>query len=112
MTQPLDPSSLAQFTGGDKSIERDLMAQFLSATRDDANALRAAVAQGNPDAVSKAAHRVKGAARMMGAGPVAERSERIELAGKSGDMALVTASMADFDREHARLLEYLAIATA
>lgn len=112
MTQPLDPSSLTQFTGGDKSIERDLMAQFLSATRDDANALRAAVAQGNPDTVSKAAHRVKGAARMMGAGPVAERSERIEQAGKSGDMALVTASMADFDREHARLLEYLAIATA
>jgi len=112
MTQPLDPSTLAQFTGGDKSIERDLLAQFLSATRDDANALRAAVAQGNPDAVSKAAHRVKGAARMMGAGPVAERSERIEQAGKSGDMALVTASMADFDREHARLLEYLAIAAA
>ena len=30
----------------------------------------------------------------------------------SGDMALVTASMADFDREHARLLAYLAIAAA
>ena len=112
MEKPLDLSVLAQFTGGDKTIERDIMGQFLSATRDDANALRAAVAQGNLDTVTKAAHRVKGAARMMGAIPVADLSERIEHASKAGDAETVTTSMADFDREHARLLEFLAVAAA
>jgi CheY-like chemotaxis protein/HPt (histidine-containing phosphotransfer) domain-containing protein/two-component sensor histidine kinase len=108
ITSPLDLSALAQFTGGDKSVERDIIAQFLSATRDDANALRAAVAQGDADAIARAAHRVKGAARMMGAGPVANVSERIEQAGKSGDMTMLTSSMVEFNSEHARLLEYLA----
>lgn len=107
MTSPIDPATLEQFTCGDKDIARDIYAQFLTATENDANALRAAIAAGLGADICKAAHRVKGASRMIGAAAVADLAEKIELAGRRDDLAEITATMPAFDAEHERLLNFL-----
>lgn len=112
MTSPIDPATLEQFTGGDKDIARDIYAQFLTATESDANALRAAVAAGHAGDIGKAAHRVKGASRMIGAAAVADLAERIELAGRREDLPEIAATMPAFDAEHNRLLAFLRSETA
>jgi two-component system sensor histidine kinase EvgS len=107
MTSPIDPATLEQFTGGDKDIARDIYAQFLTATESDAHALREAVAAGNAGEISKAAHRVKGASRMIGASAVADLAEKIELAGRNGDLDAIHGAMPAFEIEHQLLLNFL-----
>jgi PAS domain S-box-containing protein len=110
--QPIDLAALEQFTGGDKDIERDIFRQFLDATRADAQALRQTIGGSNPQASAKAAHRVKGSSRMMGANPLADVAEQMEKAGKAGDAATILALLPAFEQEHARLLAWLEAAIA
>ena len=50
---------------------------------------------------------------MMGANPVAELAEQMEVSGKAGDVTAMLTLLPAFDAEHARLLAWLerAIAT-
>ena len=112
MTSPIDPATLEQFTGGDKDVAREIYAQFLTATEGDASALRAAITAGDAFEISKAAHRVKGASRMIGATAVADLAEKIELAARHSDLAEITATMPAFDGEHSRLLDFLGSETS
>ena len=44
---------------------------------------------------------------MIGAGPYADVAERLERAGREGNLAAAKACAADFEREQARLAAYL-----
>ena len=110
--EPIDRSAFEQFTGGDKDIEREICRQFLDATRTDAKALRQALIENDLQAGTKAAHRIKGSSRMVGANAIADVAEQMEMAGKACDAAALVALLPAFDREHARLLEFLAVAAA
>ena len=73
----------------------------------DAAELRQALTGEDCGAIAKSAHRVKGASRMIGAGPYANVAERIERAGRDGDLAAARTCITDFEREQARLAAYL-----
>ena len=104
---PLDSITLNQYTGGDEELRREILRDFLAANAADAVALREALAGEDVAAIARAAHRVKGASRMIGAQPFADVAERIEAAAWTGDRAAVRGCVTEFEREQARLVECL-----
>ena len=104
---PLDANTLAEFTGGDASLRREILRQFLASHEPDTIALRAALSSGNCSSIADAAHRVKGSSRMVGAQPYADVAERIESAARNYDQIAVNNCIADLEKEQARLSAYL-----
>ena len=106
-TDVLDPTALAQFTGGDESERCEILRDFLEANRSDAEALRASIAEGDVSSIVRWSHRVKGASRMIGANLFSEAAERLEQAGRKGTMSAIQKCVPEFEREHARLVNYI-----
>ena len=83
---PIDPSVLEEMTGGDAALAAEVLDEFVTTTRADLDALSAACAAGAVGDVRRLAHRIKGAARAVGAPPTAELAHQIEsLAALGGD---------------------------
>ena len=82
---PIDLAHLDRYTAGDAALERELLDLF----RDNAEAYLAQLATANDDeAWHRAAHTLKGAARGIGAGRIAELAQAAEgLTGARGDAA-------------------------
>lgn len=109
---PLDRGSLAQVTGGDAQMEREILADLRSASDADMAALRAALDGTDLAAVVRVAHRMKGACRTVGAAALAEVCARVEGAGRRGDAAAVASERAALEREFGRLADWLSLQTA
>ena len=107
---PLDHGSLAQISGGDAAMEREILADFRSANDADMAALRAALAARDLAQVVRCAHRVKGACRTVGALALAAVCERMEAAGRRNDWNAVAAEQAGLEKEFGRLSEWLVAA--
>ncbi len=103
----LDPTALAQFTGGDETERREILRDFIDANRSDSDALRGAIADGDISAIARWSHRVKGASRMIGAILFSEAAERIEQAARKGTMSAIQKCVPEFEREHVRLVHYI-----
>jgi len=94
--EPIDPDSLASFSGGDASIEREILENFLRVNEADGLQLQAAVLARELPTIEYWSHRMKGAARMLGAQRVADAAEDIELASRAGDCAAAIAAAERF----------------
>lgn len=81
---PLDPEVLATLTGGDPVETRALLDDFLQSTHADLAALERAMAEGDLPGATRDAHKLKGAARMVGALELADAAEALEAAGRAG----------------------------
>jgi signal transduction histidine kinase/DNA-binding NarL/FixJ family response regulator len=104
---PIDRSKLAELSGGDEQLEREILADFRKACAADAAELAAAVDNANQEQVTRVAHRMKGASRMVGALALASVCRRIEVASRAGDTASIGAEKAPFRREAERLADFL-----
>jgi len=104
---PVDSSVIAQISGGDRALESEVMRRFRDCHVDDVQALRQGVGDANFDAVVGASHRIKGATRTIGALGLASVCEGLERAGRARDAAAIAEHMPIFDRENARLGDYL-----
>ncbi|HEY5782227.1 MAG TPA: ATP-binding protein [Lysobacter sp.] len=82
--QVLDEGSLDALTGGSASEARAVIDDFLDATAQDLAALDTALEQGDATAATRQAHRIKGAARLVGAMELAEAATALESAGRKG----------------------------
>jgi two-component system sensor histidine kinase EvgS len=103
---PIDAQVLAAIGGGDHAAEREVMEDYLGATQQDLDTLRTALGEGNVMAVGREAHKLKGAARMVGAGELADVAEAIELAARAQDLARVATRAPDLDTCVERLRLY------
>jgi two-component system sensor histidine kinase EvgS len=82
----LDPAMLDELTGGDADLAASLVADFVATTQADLRALEVALSARELDQVRRQAHRIKGAARIVGAHEIVGPAERIEaLAGAAND---------------------------
>ena len=106
---PLDSHALAEFTGGDDTLRREILRQYLAADLVDAGELRRTLAGEDVAAIAKAAHRIKGASRTIGAQSYAAVTDRIERAARAENQAAILECIGEFDREHARLVTYLRV---
>ncbi len=85
----LDPAVLADLTGGDPADSRALLLDFLASTGDDLAQLEALRGGGDLHGMTRQAHKIKGAARLVGALELAAAAEVLETAGRAGDWASV-----------------------
>lgn len=103
---PVDHAVLAGILGGDMSALRTLLLDFRSSNEEDAAALQEALHQRDLAQITRAAHRMKGAGRYIGAAAFASVCERIEQAGRNGDLQAVTETIHLFEHERRRLSAY------
>lgn len=96
---------LAELTGGDPAQIRLLLDDFLATTRDDLAVLEQLREAGNLPELTRQAHKIKGAARLVGAHALADAAAALEAAGRSGDWAGVLPLSTDVHTasEHLRL---------
>jgi HPt (histidine-containing phosphotransfer) domain-containing protein len=104
---PVDVAALTELSGGDRSVERDILREFRAANDADALALEEALGRRDLGDVVRAAHRIKGASRMVGARDLAAVCAAIEQSGRAEDLAGVLAKEAAFRAELTRLNAYL-----
>ncbi len=104
---PIDRSELAEISGGDRSVEQQMLATFRRANDADIAALRQALTNRDAATVKRCAHRVKGAGRMVGARALTDICEEIEQAGRAGDWDAIAAQGEALDRELDRVYAYL-----
>jgi HPt (histidine-containing phosphotransfer) domain-containing protein len=95
--------ALAHFTGGDPQVERELVGAYLATAEADSARLREALARDELHAVMQAAHRIKGASRMIGAGALAAAAEKLESCARHGACSVLQAAASDCVRELDRL---------
>ncbi|UHQ23528.1 ATP-binding protein [Lysobacter sp. 5GHs7-4] len=101
--QVLDVQVLNALTGGSDAEARSLLAEFLDATVQDLQALHAARVDGDTIALTRQAHKIKGAARMVGAAELAQAGGALEAAGRAGDWPAILPLAADLDTALQRL---------
>lgn len=94
---PVDRSVLQVYSNGDLQVELEILRDFQQGNAEDVGELRSAIAEGSSDRVSFAAHRVKGASRMVGVNALGAAAEAVEKAGKAQSLEQVTALMPAFD---------------
>ena len=100
---PFDHLVLAGLTGGNGDIEQAVLANFRRVNNEDATMLERAVGEQSISDVTRSAHRMKGACRMIGANALAAVAEVIEHASRNEDWSTVRSNMSSFDAERVRL---------
>ncbi|MFS8136729.1 MAG: ATP-binding protein [Thermomonas sp.] len=83
----LDISVLTDLTGGDPVEAGLLLGEFLDSTRDDLAQLESMRRDGDLQGLTRQAHKVKGAAKLVGAMELADAATLLEAAGRSGNWA-------------------------
>ncbi|KAA2284072.1 ATP-binding protein [Arenimonas fontis] len=105
--QPLDAAVLEPLTGGDPVEIRAVLDDYLAATETDLKELRAAQASGDLARLASQAHKLKGAAKLVGALPLAEAALALEQAAKAGQWEQVLPHAADVTTAFERLRRYV-----
>jgi PAS domain S-box-containing protein len=107
---PVDRSLIAATWGDDPATLREILGYFQRSNDEDVGKLRAAVAGGDLTAAGRAAHRMLGASRMVGAADFAAACERLQRAIKDGELAAVREELAGFEQAWLRLNAWIAAA--
>ncbi len=82
---PVDRDALAEIAGTDNTLARNLLNDFLASARKDLVGLRAALDDADLTEAVRAAHRIKGAAGLVGAHEVHHAAADAERVGREGD---------------------------
>lgn len=104
---PINETTLQLFTAGDEGLRNEILGQFLDATRADLAQLDSVLGGDDFQRIRQAAHRAKGASRMVGAEPFAAELERIEKAAAGADRAGIDQAAGAMRAEAQRLTEYI-----
>jgi len=92
-----DPGMLTKMVGDSPAIHKRLLEKYLINAQDQAEHLRAAFASGDATAAGQIAHGLKSNARAVGAMRLGELCEKLEQAGKAGDLSALGVQLAAFD---------------
>lgn len=101
--QALDASVLEQLTGGDRAEMRVVLDDFLDSCSRDLVAMQRARESGDAAQLAREAHKIKGAARLVGAGELALAASELELAAKASDWPQLLPLTADVQTAARRL---------
>jgi signal transduction histidine kinase/CheY-like chemotaxis protein/HPt (histidine-containing phosphotransfer) domain-containing protein len=99
---PLDRAALAELAT-DPESERELVREFCEAARHDLDAIAEARRANDLPAVTREAHRLKGASKLVGATELAEIAAAIEAAGRATDWDAVAAKLPGLSPALARI---------
>ena len=102
----LDPAltgRLRSLAAADPNVLDEIYQSFLSSTEEYLDALRKAAQAGDPDALAKAAHALKGASGNIGASDMWEFCRQLELLGNARSVAGADDLTRYLERESARV---------
>ena len=104
-TLPLDASAAAADDdgAGESPADTSLTGEFCIAHDEDMGLLRDALREQRPEGVARAAHRIKGAARMYGDGALADAAAKLEEAARAGAWQATEQAAQRVDGETERL---------
>jgi PAS domain S-box-containing protein len=103
----LDPVTLDALTGGNAAVARELLDDFLASTAQDLAELDSARVAGDLPALTRQAHKIKGAARMVGALEVAETAGQLEASGRGEEWPAILPLAADLATAAERLRRFV-----
>jgi HPt (histidine-containing phosphotransfer) domain-containing protein len=103
----LDPVTLDALTGGSAAVARELLDDFLASTVHDLAELDGAREAGDLPALTRQAHKIKGAARMVGAVELAETAGQLEASGRGEEWPAILPLAADLATAAERLRRYV-----
>lgn len=104
----MDDSVLLEYLGDDDALRREVLQQFLDTLTTDLQQLESELRDRNVAAVQRSAHRLKGAAYMVGARPLGDSVLTLEQLARDGELAGFDTTWALITAEHQRLLQHLA----
>lgn len=105
--KPIDARVLDEIAAGDPQARRNILLDFLQASEQDVEELNRTLASVDIKATAREAHKIKGAARLVGAVEMDEVAEQMELAAKAGDLHAVLAASPDLATALQRLRWYV-----
>jgi CheY-like chemotaxis protein/HPt (histidine-containing phosphotransfer) domain-containing protein len=105
--EAIDRVQLRRIMNGDPALEQEMLDGFREAGLREMEALRAALASRNADAVRNAAHRLKGLARLVAAPALAGVCEHIESNAREGAVDAALGARAELDLEWDRVNLFL-----
>src|SRR5262249_8162774 len=94
---------------GDNELLQDIVGLFFEEAPTLLLALREAMARGDCQALTRAAHSLKGTVSSFGAPAAREAALRLETMGRSGDLTYAAPACAELEREIASLAGALAV---
>jgi two-component system, NarL family, sensor histidine kinase EvgS len=106
---PVEPGPLAEISGGNKALEREILQDYRKSNDADARMLDEAFAKRDAEGVRQVAHRMKGAGRMVGARDLALLCESMEHGGRERQWDELLAIKPRVDEELQRLNRFLAM---
>ena len=83
----MDDSVLLEYLGDDDALRREVLQQFLDTLTTDLLQLESELRERNVAAVQRSAHRLKGAAYMVGARPLGDSAMTLEQLARAGELA-------------------------
>jgi len=98
-----DPAVLADMVGESVQLQREMIESFFSHAADTLSELRCAYEKREARPLARAAHKLKSAARAIGALEVAELAARLEAAGNNADWSAAETAHQALDAAWARL---------
>ncbi len=101
--------ALRQMVDYNDSLVLQLASSFIVQAGEDRAQITRALGENNASLLEHAAHRLKGSARSFSAHGLADITEQIEHAARSGDLPTAVASLGDFEDSLSSLLSELAI---
>ncbi len=104
---PVDPSALAEMFGADRVIIEETLEDFLVATGPMVRETRDGWEARSAERVAEAAHRVMGAARMIGARDLGEVGFEMEMAGKEERWPDMEQLLPKLESEMQRVTDYV-----
>lgn len=103
MMKLLDWEKALENADGSEELLLELVQVFVETSPGMLEEIREAIEGGYPGDLNRAAHNLKGAARIFAAGPVVERALHLEEMGASGHLGGADDKLADLERHVSEL---------
>ncbi|MEO8103915.1 MAG: Hpt domain-containing protein [Betaproteobacteria bacterium] len=103
----VDRKVLEAMARGDAAVEREFITLYRRLNREDMEKLRQAIAEGDIAGALHTAHRISGAARMIGAASLAAVGGVVEAASRAGNMHDVEANLPALEQQVLLVDNYL-----
>jgi signal transduction histidine kinase/CheY-like chemotaxis protein/HPt (histidine-containing phosphotransfer) domain-containing protein len=100
---PIDLDVLTAIAGSDEEAKRELLRDYLDATRRDLATLHAALTSADAPALAREAHKIKGAARLVGTVELADAAEALEAVARARDLGRMHELGPDLDTAFEKL---------
>ena len=107
-TAVIDEAALLERFEGDRELLREVVGLFFDDCPRRLADIHAALESGNCEAVERAAHSIKGSVGNFAAPAAVDAALRLEMIGRSGDLACAAEACAALEREIDRLQGALA----